>query len=266
MPEKLGLRRLHWELLQFSRRTAFLLLLTAAACNRRSAQVVLPPPIPATPGFTETGVASWYGHPYHGRRTSNGEVYDMDQMTAAHLRLPFGTVVRVENLDNGRTVEVRINDRGPFVKSRILDLSREAARRLEMIGPGTARVRIEVLSPPDERPREARAGPPRSTPQGAAQRPPLSEPPCGRAFAVQVGAFRDRANATALQTRAAEAATAELRILEAEDEQGTLYRVTTAPTADFAAARRLRDELFSTGIDGFITEIDTNPSSPCETE
>lgn len=258
MPEKRGVRRIHWELLQFSRRTAFLLLLTAAACNRRGAQVVLPPPIPATPGFTETGVASWYGHPYHGRRTSNGEVYDMDQMTAAHLRLPFGTVVRVKNLDNGRTVEVRINDRGPFVKSRILDLSREAARRLEMIGPGTARVRIEVLSPPDERPREARTGPPPSAPQ--------SEPPCGRAFAVQVGAFRDRANATALKARTAEASAAELRILEAEDEQGTLYRVTTAPTTDFAAARRLRDELFSSGIDGFIAEIDKNQDFPCETE
>lgn len=99
-------------------------------------------------GWTQTGMASWYGNPFHGRQTASGEVYDMDRMTAAHQTLPFGTRVRVENLDNGSTVVVRINDRGPFVKGRILDVSRRAARELGMIGPGTARVRITVLEGP----------------------------------------------------------------------------------------------------------------------
>ena len=99
-------------------------------------------------GAADVGVASWYGHPYHGRRTSNGEIYDMDQMTAAHLSLPFGTLVRVTNLDNGRGTEVRINDRGPFVNGRIIDLSRAAARQISMIGPGTAKVRVEVIATP----------------------------------------------------------------------------------------------------------------------
>ena len=90
-------------------------------------------------------MASWYGNPFHGRATASGEIYDMEAMTAAHPTLPFGTRLRVENLENGRSVTVTINDRGPFVKDRILDVSRKAARELGMLGPGTARVRITVL-------------------------------------------------------------------------------------------------------------------------
>jgi rare lipoprotein A len=90
-------------------------------------------------------LASWYGNPYHGRTTASGETYDMNEMTCAHPTLPFGTRLRVQNLDNGRSVTVRVNDRGPFVKDRILDVSRKAARELGMIGPGTARVRITVV-------------------------------------------------------------------------------------------------------------------------
>ena len=85
--------------------------------------------------WTETGIASWYGPGFHGKHTASGEVYDMEDMTAAHKRLPFGTVVRVDNLDNGRATEVRINDRGPFVHDRVIDLSRAAAREIEMLGP-----------------------------------------------------------------------------------------------------------------------------------
>ncbi len=90
-------------------------------------------------------MASWYGNPYHGRTTASGETYDMEAMTAAHPSLPFGSRIRVENLDTGRSVTVTINDRGPFVKDRILDVSRKAARELGMLGPGTARVRITLL-------------------------------------------------------------------------------------------------------------------------
>lgn len=96
--------------------------------------------------YEETGVASYYGTDFHGKNTSSGEPYNMYAMTAAHRTLPFGTKVRVKNLKNSRTVIVTINDRGPFVKGRIIDLSFGAARAIGMIGPGTTRVRIEVIS------------------------------------------------------------------------------------------------------------------------
>jgi rare lipoprotein A len=101
---------------------------------------------PARIGSTETGIASWYGDPYHGRRAANGEIYDMEKLTAAHRTLPFGTWVRVRNLTNNRTVDVRIQDRGPFVGHRIIDLSRAAAREIELLGPGTAKVKLTIIS------------------------------------------------------------------------------------------------------------------------
>ena len=105
-------------------------------------------PQPANIGATETGIASWYGVPYDGRRAASGEIYDMEQLTAAHRTLPFRTWVEVTNLDNGKRVNVRINDRGPFVDGRIIDLSLAAAREIEMVGPGIARVRLKVIAPP----------------------------------------------------------------------------------------------------------------------
>lgn len=92
-----------------------------------------------------TGMASWYGPGFHGRFTASGERFDMNRVSAAHKTLPFGTVVRVVNLNNNRTLEVRINDRGPFVKNRVIDLSKEAARQLDMIRAGVVPVRLEVL-------------------------------------------------------------------------------------------------------------------------
>src|SRR5512145_2050570 len=96
------------------------------ACSKKR-HAMRPPAAPA-PGWTETGIASWYGEPYHGRKAANGETYDMEQMTAAHRTLPFGAMVQVTNRTNGKKVEVRITDRGPFVDGRIIDLSRAAAR------------------------------------------------------------------------------------------------------------------------------------------
>lgn len=139
-------------------------------------------PIVVDVGWRQTGIASWYGEPFHGRRTASGEVYDMESMTAAHRTLPLGTMVRVENRDNGRWVEVRINDRGPFVGGRIVDLSRAAARRLDMLGPGTARVQVTVIQ--------------------AVENPGL---PMWECIEVQVGAFDDPAHAAALRRRVLEA-------------------------------------------------------------
>jgi rare lipoprotein A len=126
--------------------TPWLLLLLVAGCA--TARGVSTGVRAASPeGVVETGQASWYGGQHQGRRTASGEIFDMHDLTAAHRTLPFGARVRVVNLDNGRTVEVRINDRGPHVAGRVIDLSREAARRLGMIGRGVVTVRLTVLAP-----------------------------------------------------------------------------------------------------------------------
>jgi len=100
-------------------------------------------------GLVQTGTASWYGSDFHGKRTANGEIYDMDKLTAAHRYLPFHTLVEVENLDNNKKVLVRINDRGPFVAGRVIDLSRKAAREIGIADPGTARVRLRIVNAAD---------------------------------------------------------------------------------------------------------------------
>ena len=120
---------------------ACLCLLWTAA----SAQSVQPP--------SESGIASWYGAPYHGQRSASGEIYDQEKLTAAHRTLPFGTRVRVHRIDRDESVVVRINDRGPFVKSRIIDLSHAAAERLGMAGGGVAPVILEVMETPALNPR-----------------------------------------------------------------------------------------------------------------
>lgn len=140
-------------------------------------------PIPSAAGFAEEGTASWYGKKFHGRKTSNGETYDMYAMTAAHKTLPMNVHLKVTNLENGRSIVVRVNDRGPFVKNRIIDLSYSAAKELAVVGPGTAPVRIEALGFRDA----AGVG---STPQYRQ----LTNYNVGP-FMVQVGAFTVRENA-----------------------------------------------------------------------
>jgi len=150
-------------------------LVAASGCGARKPVKAVTPRI----GQQQRGIASWYGHPYHGRRAANGEIYDMERFTAAHRNWAFNTWVRVHNLDNGQVTDVRITDRGPFVRGRIIDLSRAAARSVNMIGPGLARVRLEVIPPPPQ--------------------PPASPPPPSRTatqrFTVQVASFADRARA-----------------------------------------------------------------------
>lgn len=117
-----------------------------AACAKKHQRASVPAPPRIVNG--ETGLASWYGHPYHGRPAADGEIYDMEAMTAAHRTLPFGTWVRVVNLTNNKTVDVRIIDRGPFVEHRIIDLSRAAAQAIDLVGPGVAPVRLDIRSLP----------------------------------------------------------------------------------------------------------------------
>ncbi len=101
------------------------------------------------PVLVETGIASWYGAPYHNRRGSNGEIYDMNAMTAAHRTLPLGSIVRVTNTESGKSAVVRITDRGPFIEGRIIDLSQAAAKQIGLVRQGTGRVRVEVLKTPE---------------------------------------------------------------------------------------------------------------------
>ena len=130
----------------------------SSGCHKRAKPRVARAPAPATIepriGAMETGVASWYGYPYHGRRAANGEIYDMEKLTAAHRTLPFDTWVEVRNLANDKIVRVRITDRGPFVDGRIIDLSKAAARTIDLLGPGIGPVQITIIErpPPDEAP------------------------------------------------------------------------------------------------------------------
>jgi rare lipoprotein A len=215
-------------------------MIVLTGCHRkRVAQAPPPPPaaptaqVPApTPESGETGLASWYGHPYHGRASASGEIYDMEQMTAAHRTLPFGTMVRVHDLDNEKSVDVRINDRGPFVDGRIIDLSHAAARAIEMIGPGTARVGLEILS----------------APAAASQ----------AHFGVQVGAFRNRDNAERLR-RAMEAKYGRARLVQRADTPGRWHVVVGMEfTEDGASAlaNRIRGE-DSSVTSTFVVRLDS---------
>ncbi|MBM3223641.1 MAG: septal ring lytic transglycosylase RlpA family protein, partial [Candidatus Tectomicrobia bacterium] len=127
-------------------------LLLLASCSSRPAPPPatvpspLPDVIPVPEGTPQYGLASWYGKERHGRRTASGEIYDSEQLTAAHRTAPFGTYALVTNLANGRTVQVRINDRGPSIPGRVIDLSYGAARQLDMVRAGVARVRVEWLA------------------------------------------------------------------------------------------------------------------------
>jgi rare lipoprotein A len=144
-------------------------------------------PLSTHVGFAQVGIASWYGPDFHGKKTSSGEVYDMHAMTAAHKTLPLGVSVRVQNQENGSEAIVRVNDRGPFVKDRIIDLSLTAARKLGVDRKGTARVRVEALG---------------YRTAGAGGEDYFSEPESYDSgnYAVQVGSFKDAQNALRLST------------------------------------------------------------------
>jgi len=195
-----------------------------------------PRPAQVVPGDrVERGLASWYGEPYHGRRAASGEVYDMHQLTAAHRSLPFGTMVRVTRTDTGQHVDVRINDRGPFVRGRIIDLSYAAARELGLVIDGVAEVEVRVL----ER-ASTGSGPPATTPGSPADPGPApSEPDC---LWVQVGAFSDAGNAARARDRLHAAGETAL-VMEGP---GGLERVRVGPfdtpEETEAALRRLRPE------------------------
>jgi rare lipoprotein A len=181
-------------------------------------------------GSTERGIASWYGPGFDGRRTASGEIFDMRALTAAHRELPFGTVVRVTNRDNGRKVEVRINDRGPFARSRILDLSYGAAEELEMIGPGTARVELVVVD--------------------RVPAPYPAAPIVASGWLVQLGAFREPERAAALVAELSRRAP-EARV----ERAGEWHRVVLGPFRKRGKAEEHARELAGAGYPVFVRAV-----------
>jgi rare lipoprotein A len=197
-----------------------------------------PGPLPL--GYTEEGIASWYGIPYHGRPAADGEIYDMEKLVAAHRLMPFNTWLKVTNLNNNKSVVVRVIDRGPFVDGRIIDLSKAAARDIDLLGPGVGPVRLEVIA----------------APQDVAS---------NDFYAVQVGAFSVYANAErARDLYAARYGTAQLVV-----KQGAtpLWRVLAGKVASIDAAQNIAAELKSEGNDVFVVRLDSTvtaqqPASP----
>jgi rare lipoprotein A len=209
---------------------ACLMLSDCAKKHRITASAPARPP--AQSG--ETGLASWYGHPYHGRAAANGEIYDMERMTAAHRTLPFGTMVRVTNFDNGKTVDVRITDRGPFVAGRVIDLSHAAAQAIDMIGPGVVQVRVDVLAAP-------------------------ALPPAENWYAVQAGAFQDKDRAERL--RASLERTHGTTRLVVRRGYPVLWRVLVGKEGSEAAANALALQVRRETGTGFVVRLDEPASS-----
>ena len=206
-----------------------LLLFGGAGCAHKPARASVPaPPAPAAPSapavpperalapgtYVERGVASWYGAPFHGRQSPSGEIFDMNRFVAAHRTLPFGSIVRVTNLNNGKHTEVRVIDRGPFIEGRLIDLSLAAAHAINMVGTGVALVRVELVSSPS---------------------------PLTGAFSVQVGAFQQRKNADRL--RADLSRRYPVFVQDYAAPAGRLYRVRVGRLATQQAAEHFAAQL-----------------------
>ena len=193
----------------------------------------------ASDGYIERGVASWYGPTFHGVNTSSGERYDMYGMTAAHKTLPLPTYVRVTNLRNGRTITVRINDRGPFVGTRLIDLSYTAAAKLDMLREGTTFVEVRALEPggtPDNFTRTSETPPP--------------------TLYVQAGAFADQGNAQRAIARLRAAGLDTAFIAPPASDKPLLYRVRVGPISDVAAFDQLSARLSALGFSGARLALD----------
>jgi rare lipoprotein A len=201
-------------------------------------------------GYQETGVASWYGKKFHGRMTSNQEPYNMYAMTAAHKSLPLPNYVRVRNLRNNRSIVVRVNDRGPFVHNRIIDLSYSAAVKLDMIKTGTSLVEVTAISfdEPSEKPVLASAPARKESKPGPVARPVPA--PAGKESTVyvQVGAFGDTENARRRFALLKSGGIGNAFVLEDNSTQPALYRIRIGPIVDVLQYDDLVAQLQNLGI------------------
>lgn len=203
----------------------FLLFLTSCGVVRRTA--------PEKKGeIIGSGIASWYGPNFHGKMTANGETYNMNDYTAAHRTLPFNTVLQVDNVENGKSVIVRINDRGPYVANRIIDLSRRAAEDLDMIGTGTASVRLMVVREGD--------------------RPVNNQNISSReTYTIQLGAFESEQEATARSNQISGS-----RVEKVNSGDKTIFRVYYGTYSSPDAARENLDKLSQKGLEGFVKQVE----------
>ena len=179
----------------------------------------------------EEGIASWYGPNFHGKLTANGERYDMYALTAAHRTLPFNTVLQVKNLDNGKSVQVRINDRGPYAKNRIIDLSKKAARQIDMLGPGTAPVELILLRGDLENSRVTN----------------LKVP----TYTVQLASFKNENKAFTYSQKVKGARVEKIRM-----NNEVVYRVYYGIYIDKNKARQKQRDLKSRGVSGYVKQIE----------
>lgn len=213
-------------------------------------------PLAEAAGYREQGTASWYGRKFHGKRTSSGEPYDMYAMTAAHKTLPLPSYVRVRNLDNDRSVIVRVNDRGPFLHDRLIDLSYAAAAKLGILGNGTGRVEVEAVAPNEPATQVVKTYPLQliSPAMAAEEIPPA--PAAGPKLYLQVGAFTQRDNAVSLRDRLEREA---LRPIIVEPspaganggaDPAPVYRVRIGPLASAEEGDRLAERVAQLGIAG----------------
>lgn len=208
------------------------------------------------PGYGETGIASWYGKPFHGRRTANGAIYDMNALTAAHRTLPMPFKVRVTNLENGRSIVLTINDRGPYARGRIIDVSRRAAQLLGFKEQGTIPVRVEALPGQGElRPLISVAEDPEApslpaSPTGSVERQALTElavydPAKGPTMFVQAGAFTNPENARRL--RESLSPFGEVHTTRVSVDGANVYRVRIGPVSTTENAELLLDQVIGAG-------------------
>lgn len=212
------------------------LLVLLSACGHRNVPVNAPSGV--VPASELEGLASYYAEPYNGRKTANGEIFDTyQQLTAAHRTLPFNTMVRVTNKTNGRQVDVRINDRGPFVKDRVIDLSLLAAKQIDLVGPGVAPVKLTVLK------------------DGEVVKAPIPPAPVLSApFAVQVAAFENQHKAEELKKKLEKKYTAVT--VEPTSSDKVLYRVRIGEP-DMETANKIAEELRSHDLKPFVVTLAT---------
>jgi rare lipoprotein A len=232
------------------------LLVLLSACGHAKARASIPGSGKISQSELQ-GIASYYAEPYNGRKTASGEIFDTyNAMTAAHKTLPFDTVVRVRNLNNGEEVDVRINDRGPFVKGRVIDLSLAAAKEIDLVRAGIAPVKLQVLKKgsPVSRPAAAPSLPPSTIPT-IPDTPSLSnaEIPSKALFAVQVGAFQSESAATRLRDDLA-MRYSDVSIQTYVTDQ-TLYRVRVGKLEDMKAAEELAMRLQDEHLNTFVVRL-----------
>ncbi|MGD8748647.1 MAG: septal ring lytic transglycosylase RlpA family protein [Balneolaceae bacterium] len=211
---------------------AISLFITSCGTSSRIRKKSTPGGKPAGIGETiEKGIASWYGPNFHGKLTANGEKYNMHKLTAAHRTLPFNTIVKVKNLDNGRSVNVRINDRGPYAKNRIIDLSKEAAKKIGMLGPGTAHVALILEDGDLDNSRTTN----------------LKIP----TYTVQLASFREEAKAFDLSRKIRGS-----RVEQIPLNNYTVYRVYFGIYVDEDIARKKQRDLKKKGFNGYVKQIE----------